>query len=67
MHLEGQVKVELIVDKSGHVMSAVAVDGPALLRPAAVAAALRSTFQPTYLSGEPVMVQALFTFNFKLN
>ena len=67
IHLEGEVRVELVVDKTGRVMSAVAVSGPQMLRPAAVDAALRSTFKPTLLSGEPVIVQALFTFNFKLN
>jgi len=66
-HLEGEVRVELVVDKNGHVLSAVAVSGPPMLRPAAVDAALRSTFKPTLLSGEPVIVQAIFTFNFKLN
>jgi protein TonB len=67
IRLEGTVKVELVVDKSGHVISAAAVSGPDMLKKAAVDAALRSTFKPTLLSGEPVIVQAVFTFNFKLN
>ena len=67
IHLQGEVKVELVVDKTGHVISATVISGPELLRNAAKLAAQRATFRPTLIGGEPVMIQAVFTFNFKLN
>jgi protein TonB len=64
--VEGSVKVELMLDKTGHVISATAVSGPPLLRSAAQQAAKESLFRPTLLSGEAVMVEAVITFNFKI-
>jgi protein TonB len=60
----GTVAVEVVVDASGRVESAEAVSGPELLRDAAVEAALAARFPPTLLSGEPVKVSGMITYNF---
>lgn len=60
----GQVNVEVLVDEGGNVIAAHAVSGHPLLQSAAVAAARQATFTPTRLSGEPVKVRGILTFNF---
>lgn len=62
---QGIVVVQITVDETGKVISAKALDGNALLRPAATAAALKARFKPTTLSGVPVKVTGLITYNFK--
>jgi TonB family protein len=62
----GAVIVKVTVDETGKVISAEAVAGHPLLRPAAVAAARQATFKPTLLSGEPVKVSGLLTYSFVL-
>src|SRR2546423_9603775 len=49
-----KVKVDVVVDESGKVISAQAVSGPPALRDAAVEAAKRARFSPTKLSGVAV-------------
>lgn len=60
----GAVQVQVVIDTSGNVKSASAVSGHPLLRPAAVAAARQAKFSPTMLSGQPVEVQGVITYNF---
>jgi len=62
----GIVTVEVVVDETGKVISAVATAGPALLRDVAVQAALRARFSPTKLSGQPVKVSGLINYKFAL-
>jgi protein TonB len=62
----GMVAVAVVVDESGQVESAEAVSGPELLRDAAVEAAREARFSPTRLSGEPVKVSGVITYNFVL-
>ncbi len=62
----GVVKVQLVVDEEGGVMTARAVSGHELLRDTAVDAACRSRFSPQKLSGRPVKVTGVITFNFVL-
>jgi TonB family protein len=64
--VSGTVAVEIIVDESGRVESARAVSGPGLLQEAAVEAALSARFSPTLLSGQPVKVSGVITYNFVL-
>ncbi|MFN2576933.1 MAG: TonB family protein [Pyrinomonadaceae bacterium] len=61
---QGDVNVRIIVDENGNVISAEAVSGHPLLRSAAVDAARAAKFAPTRLSGEPVKVSGLLTYNF---
>jgi TonB family protein len=62
----GVVTVEVIIDESGKVISAKAVDGPMILRQAAVLAAQGARFSPTLLSGNPVKVSGQINYNFAL-
>jgi TonB family protein len=63
----GIVTVEVVVDETGKVISAVATSGPALLKDVAVQAALRARFSPTKLSGQPVKVSGLINYKFALS
>jgi len=60
----GTVFVQVEVDEQGNVTSARAVSGHPLLRASAEAAARQAKFSPTKLSGQPVKVQGVITYNF---
>jgi protein TonB len=60
----GSVSVQVLIDEGGRVVSASAVSGHPLLRAAAVAAARGARFSPTLLSGQPVKVSGVITYNF---
>jgi protein TonB len=60
----GAVSVQVLIDESGRVVSASAVSGHPLLRAAAVSAAQSARFSPTLLSGQPVKVSGVITYNF---
>ncbi len=62
----GQVKVEITIDEVGKVISAKILSGHPLLREAALTAARKWEFKPTTLSGKPVKVRGVLTFNFAL-
>jgi periplasmic protein TonB len=62
----GTVTVQILVDEQGRVVSASAVSGHPLLQQAAVAAARQARFSPTLLSGQPVKVSGVITYNFVL-
>lgn len=64
-HTSGTVTVQVLVDEAGNVISASAVSGPPLLQSSAVAAARASRFSPTLLSGVPVKVSGVITYNFQ--
>lgn len=60
----GAVSVQILIGVDGRVLSAEAVSGHPLLRPAAVSTARQAIFSPTTLNGEPVKVLGVLTFNF---
>jgi protein TonB len=60
----GTVTVQVTIDESGKVISARAVGGHPLLQQAAVQAAYGARFSPTQLSGQPVKVTGIITYNF---
>jgi protein TonB len=66
MGIEGAVRVSLMIDERGRVVSAQAETGPALLRDAAVVAARQAKFTPSQVSGQPVRVSGFIIYNFKL-
>jgi TonB family protein len=66
LRVAGMVTVEVVVDETGKVISAVATGGPPALRDVAVQAALRARFSPTKLSGQPVKVSGLINYKFAL-
>jgi TonB family protein len=63
-HASGQVRVQVLVDENGNVVSATPVSGHPLLQSSAVAAARQSKFSPTMLSGQPVKVTGVIIYNF---
>lgn len=60
----GTVTVQVTIDESGRVVSARAVSGHPLLQQPAVQAAYGARFSPTLLSGQPVKVTGVITYNF---
>jgi TonB family protein len=60
----GMVTVQVTIDETGKVISARAVGGHPLLQQAAVQAANQARFSPTLLSGRPVKVTGVITYNF---
>jgi periplasmic protein TonB len=63
---QGAVQVQVTISEEGRVIDAVVVSGHPLLREAALQAARQWVFKPTELSGVPVKVQGVLTFNFTL-
>ena len=61
---QGAVSVQVLIDESGRVVSAKAVDGNPLLRTAAIGAARQARFNPTKLSGNPVKVTGVIVYKF---
>ena len=62
----GLVVVEVMVDVTGRVISAKAVDGPTMLQGVSETAARQARFSPTLLSGQPVRVFGQITYNFTI-
>ncbi|HUF04274.1 MAG TPA: SH3 domain-containing protein [Aridibacter sp.] len=66
VRVEGAVSVAVVVDENGDVISAAATSGHALLRAAAVDAARRARFSPTFVDGVAVKVSGIIIYNFVL-
>ncbi|HJR06297.1 MAG TPA: energy transducer TonB [Pyrinomonadaceae bacterium] len=62
--LTGTVTVEVVIDVSGKVIGARAVSGPDMLRDAAERAARQAKFTPALLSGQPVRISGVISYNF---
>jgi protein TonB len=62
----GAVNVQILIDETGNVISAHAVNGHPMLIHAAEDAARHARFTPTLLSNQPVKVQGVITYNFVL-
>ena len=63
-HASGQVRVQVLIDENGNVISATPISGHPLLQGSAAAAARASKFSPTMLSGQPVKVSGVIIYNF---
>jgi protein TonB len=64
--VQGMVTVEILVDEQGRVVAAQATNGHPLLRMAAQQSAFHARFSPTTISGQPVKVSGVITYNFVL-
>ena len=62
--VKGQVKVQVLIDEEGNVISANVVSGHPLLNGSAVSAAKASKFSPTTLSEHKVKVTGFIIYNF---
>ena len=67
MHVEGKVNVQIMIDETGKVISAKAIDGNPLLRSASEKAAMGARFKSTTLSNVPVKVTGVIVYNFTRN
>lgn len=65
LHVTGQVKVRVIVDETGRVMSADIVSGPKQLWMAAIEAARKARFKPTMVGDTAVKITGILTYDFK--
>jgi TonB family protein len=65
--VSGTVVVAVTIDEQGGVVSAKALDGPEMLRGAAVNAAKRCRFRPARQGGKPIASSTSVNFNFVLN
>ncbi|MCI0390286.1 MAG: TonB family protein [Acidobacteria bacterium] len=64
--VSGRVDVQVIISEEGRVIEAEVVSSPPLLWEGALNAAKQWVFKPTELSGAPVKVKGVLTFNFTL-
>ena len=67
MNIEGKVDVQIMIDETGRVVSAKAVNGHPFLRQVSEKAALGARFKPTTLSNVPMKVTGVIVYNFKRN
>lgn len=66
-HVAGTVVVEAIISRSGSTEAAHVVSGPAMLRPAALAAVHQARYHPFLLNGQPTEVQTTITIVFRMD
>jgi protein TonB len=64
MHLGGSVKVQVLIDETGKVVSAQVLEGHPILSAPAAQAARQARFSPTILGGNPVKVSGYIVYNF---
>jgi TonB family protein len=64
MGASGKVEVQVVISEFGRVISATAISGPMILRPAAAAAATQWVFNPATRDGIPVKTEKVLTFTF---
>jgi protein TonB len=64
-HLEGQVQLEVTVNKEGNVVNPKVLKGDRILAAAALDAVRQWRYKPYYLNGQPVEIQTQITINFK--
>lgn len=62
----GEVKVEVLIDVNGNVISAQAISGNPLFKESAEKAAQQSKFSPTVISGEKVQVRGVIVYNYEI-
>ncbi|MFM2125050.1 MAG: hypothetical protein RL328_1501 [Acidobacteriota bacterium] len=65
--VSGIVRLLGIIDRDGHVRNLRVLDGPPLLRQAALDAVGQWVYAPTLLNGQPVEVEAPIDVHFQLN
>ena len=66
-HIEGTVRFEVLISKTGELREIHLVSGDSILVPAALEAVKQWRYAPTLLNGEPVEVKTTVDINFTLN
>lgn len=64
--LEGKVKVAIIINEEGKVISAKAISGPPIFYPHAVSAAQDSKFAPTMVCGKLIKTTGILVYDFPM-
>ena len=65
-HIQGQVRIDAVLDEQGNVIEMKVVSGPPLLYQAAIDALKEWKYEPTYLNDKPIAVRMIVTINFQL-
>ena len=65
-HIQGQVRIDAVLDEQGNVVEMKVVSGPPLLYRAALDALKKWKYEPTYLNDQPIAVQMVVTISFQL-
>jgi len=65
--IQGTVKLEINIDKEGHVSAVSVISGPAELIQSAADAVQKWVYRPTLLNGEPVSVITTVDVNYTLS
>lgn len=65
-HVAGDVRIDALIDATGHVSSMKVVAGPTLLHQAAMEALRQWKYQPATLNGNPVSMHLTVTIQFRL-
>ena len=65
-HVQGQVRIDAVLDEQGNVIEMRIVSGHPLLYQAALDALKQWKYEPTYLNDRPIAVQLIVTINFQL-
>ena len=67
MHVAGRVELQATISRNGTIDNLRVVDGPMLLRAAAVEAVKQWRYRPYLLNGEPVEVETTINVDFTIN
>ena len=65
-HVEGDVRIDALIEASGHVSAMKVVSGPPLLQQAAMEALRQWKYQPATLDGKPVPMHLTVTIQFRM-
>jgi protein TonB len=65
-HVQGQVRIDAVLDEQGNVVEMKIVSGHPLLYQAALDALKQWKYEPTYLNDRPIAVRLIVTINFQL-
>ncbi len=65
--IKGPVSIQVLIDETGKVISAKPLSGSPLLVHAAVTAAYKARFSPTFIGDQPVRVSGVITYNFVID
>lgn len=66
-HQQGTVVVTAVIDRSGRIVNAQAVDGPLVLRDAAITAVREARYHPYLLNGQPTEVVTTISITFSMS
>ena len=66
-HIQGEVKIDAILDEQGNVIDMKVVSGHPLLFQSALDALKKWKYEPTYLNDKPIAVEMIVTIRFELS